>query len=215
MNPVLRTKIWTAKRGQGWAKFRLQAEGGLHYIKGNSAPYFSLTGSKDIKTGRGWSMLSGGCIHEQLTEQWPELADLAALHLSDINGAPSHAEDNGWYWLTGACDEADHFGEEYHPGRGSFDRRTPAQCLQLFADHCRVSLTDAAMLRLAVLDAYNTQAPGRFAGKSAKLARAKWAEICESMRPRWAEEARACIAKHNLTIYGDAWTGAAPAAVEA
>ena len=35
-------------------------------------------------------------------------------------------------------------------------------------------------------------------------ARVKWRAICDAMRPRWAQEAKACIARHNLTVTGDA-----------
>lgn len=75
----------------------LTAFGGLHYIKGNTSPYFSLTG-EERENGR---VVSCGCMHEPLLDKWPELADLAALHLSDLNGVPMYAVENGWYFYGG------------------------------------------------------------------------------------------------------------------
>lgn len=85
-NPELRRHVSESRK--------LIAYGGLHHIKGNRAPYFSLTGAEYEKTrhGIGWQEASGGCIHEALLEQWPDLAPLAALHLSDIDGTPAYVE---------------------------------------------------------------------------------------------------------------------------
>jgi hypothetical protein len=47
--------------------------GGLHSMKGNPAPYFSLT--YWYKRGR---EESGGAGHDEILKQFPELADLAA-----------------------------------------------------------------------------------------------------------------------------------------
>jgi hypothetical protein len=65
----------------------------LHKI-GNQLPYFSLTGRVVEK---GIEVLSGA-IHKEILEAFPQLEDAAALHLSDINGKPTHSFENGKYW---------------------------------------------------------------------------------------------------------------------
>lgn len=148
-----------------WSKVRLvvKAEGGLHFIRGNQLPHFTLT--KDAyRLGFPNQCQSGGCDHETILKIWPRFSDLAALHLSDINGVPMHAESNGWYWLAGALPQ--NAGERYHggnskqnlpkpegaPRRGDWDTTdhrepTPDECLQFFADHVRVDIETARRLR--------------------------------------------------------------------
>jgi len=77
----------------------------LHKI-GNQEPYFSITGTvyqrrPGALTLREKDVITTGCIHDDILKAWPDLADLVALHLSDINGAPMYAVENGWYWNGG------------------------------------------------------------------------------------------------------------------
>ena len=74
----------------------------LVQLAGNARPYFSVTGTlwqckRDADAGneRGW--ISGGCLHDEILSTWPALAPLVALHLSDDDGVPMHAEANGRY----------------------------------------------------------------------------------------------------------------------
>lgn len=114
-NPVLRSKVLPGCGRNGADLIVFQAVGGLHHIRGNGAPYFSLTLEATDE---------GGCNHEKLTAEWPELADLAALHLSDIDGVPMHAEGNGWYFLAGALPEFG--GQCYHVGNTERNFPKPA-----------------------------------------------------------------------------------------
>jgi hypothetical protein len=189
MGPVL-AKTVTA---EGF--FRV--EGGLNYLRGNRAPYFSLTYSAPH---------GGGAGHDAILKLFPCFADLAALHLSDIDGVPMYAEGNGWYNLAGALGG---YGERYHVGNSKrnfpitpaadtpwktteWRLPTEAECLGFFARHCRISIEEAAAIRDEV--------------RAAGDARRRWAEIMETMRPRWKAEAEACIAKHKLQIFGDPWS---------
>lgn len=62
-------------------------------------PYFSVTGTdQDL---RYQDSMSSGAIHETILQVFPELARIVALHLSDANGVPMHAEANGWHWAGG------------------------------------------------------------------------------------------------------------------
>lgn len=84
--------------GGSRSKHLLRADAKL-YSLGGQAPHFSLTG--DLLNTRRTSdpFIMGGCMHEELTAEWPELAPLAAIHLSDDHGVPIHAIGNGLYWL--------------------------------------------------------------------------------------------------------------------
>jgi hypothetical protein len=215
---------------------RLVIGGGLHYIRGNSAPYFSLTATlyetRTDSRGRARTEdVAGGCMHEEILQHRPDLADLAALHLSDIDGKPMHAEANGWYDLAGTVPGA--FGERYHAGNSKrhfpkpdidpakpwqkTDYREPtlAEALQIFADHIRAPLAEAERVRAIVTEVYTSalaslgEGDGTYAAppseaprQAAKLARARWAEICASYTERWQREARECIARHDLVIWG-------------
>lgn len=201
-DPVLREKKFT----EDGHCYTLRAYGGLNYIRGNSSPHFTLTGTQwrdgldDI----------GGCIHEEILKHWPELSDLAAMHLSDMDGAPMHAEANGWYFLAGALGG---LGEQYHGANRNRDWKTrdnpvteedKAQSLEIFARHCRITLDEARALAAHVLG--DKLKPG-FPGMRDEVAacRTRWRVACEAMRPRWAAEAAACIAKHGLVLFGDHW----------
>lgn len=165
-------------------RYRFTVYGGLDYIRGNSAPYFSLT---YWETGPG-GYEAGGAGHEKIVARYPELADLAALHLSDIDGAPMYAEANGWYWLAGAMGGN---GEAFHGGQDHSER----ECLAILAKHCRISEEQAYRLRDKV---WMTPDPAHM--------RARWVRELDKMRPRWKREAEAAIKRHGLKVYGDPWT---------
>jgi hypothetical protein len=71
----------------------IEANGILHKI-GNQKPYFSLTG-RIVEDGR---ESVSGAIHDEILKAFPLLDDLAALHLSDMDGKPMHSFENGKYW---------------------------------------------------------------------------------------------------------------------
>lgn len=83
------------RKVQGW----LGVFGGLHMMKGNHAPYFTITTEVHQKgyPDREWG---GGADHETILKHFPRFADFIALHLSDIDGVPMHAAANGWYWYS-------------------------------------------------------------------------------------------------------------------
>ena len=83
-----------------WNNTKIKVVGGLHYIKGNTLPHFSLTCTL-LEMGRD---VGGGAAHEAILSAFPELAPLAAMHLSTIDGVPLFADANGWYWLAGSVD---------------------------------------------------------------------------------------------------------------
>lgn len=202
--PILAPSVnWTENRKE----HQLVITGGLHSIRGNSAPYFSITATEYVN-GRDES---SGCLHELILSHRPEFADLVALHLSNIAGAPMHTEANGFYWLAGAVGG---LGEQYHGGNGN-PARSEAECLDVFARHIRVPIDQAQEMAESIAAVYRAEleqsgpdsfaaAPGFTAvGAAQKAARKAWAEIALTFRERWAREARECIKRHGLVIWGD------------
>lgn len=184
----------------------IKAYGGLHHIKGNRKPYFSLTGAtweKD-RNGNGWREACGGCIHETLLEHFPHLAPLAALHLSDIDGVPMHAAANGLYWLAGMF--PDGLGETYHGGNGNrygkpeTQEETIARCRKVAESHFRCAIPQGLLDELATA--------GVFTGLREKRA-AIVAAFCDAQKERWKQEADSCVAALGLVVYGDEWNGVA------
>lgn len=184
----------------------------LNYIKGNSAPYFSLTYEVSRK---GFPDQVGECGvgHEQILKYFPKYADLAALHLSDIDGRPMHGVANGWYWLAGSLANT---GEKYH-GRNqkmNFPCAAPAdkpwqtteyreptrdECLDIFAKSWRISADEARRIqrRLAAI--------GHLADLAKETVRQALDDEVAKLVPVWKAQAEACIAHHDLRVTGDAW----------
>jgi hypothetical protein len=194
---VVRTG-WTEHDGRD--RISIAVHFGLHYLRGNRLPHFSLTIGSGLVNGRD---SFGGADHETIVREFPELADLAALHLSDIDGQPMHAEANGWYQLAGACGG---FSERYHAGNAETYGR-PRDCLQSFADHCRITREQAQAIADDVLayDVRERESLPWAERKSGVCGRRRWRELCEGMRARWKQEAETAIAKYGLTVHGDTW----------
>ena len=169
--------------GRGRKGLRFVVNGGLHYIKGNSAPYFGITAS-----GYDNGSEFGGCCHEIILEHFPQFADLVALHLSDHDGAPMYAVENGFYHLGGTRWQ-----------RPKFD---------VAAKHFRITEAEARQL-VADLFGDSFSMTGGFLSKGeAAKAKTRLAAWVDTQRPRWKAEADACVAKHSLVIYGDEWRAA-------
>lgn len=201
---VLATKSFPVGHNGHRVPLTMRVNGGLHYIRGASQPYFSLTYEQHRKGFPG-QCYSGGCGHDYILKYYPQFVDLAALHLSGIDGEPMHAEATGWYNLAGVLGG---IGEQYHVGNShrSFPRISPpdrpwqdteyrmpthGECLQIFADHCRASINEARELAEVV--------------KKDNEPRLRWRAIMDTMRPRWKAEADACIKQHGLVVFGDPW----------
>lgn len=177
-----------------WGAKRITIKAELHHYASNPRPHFSITATIHTThnmptTDRGW--VAGGCLHGAILKTRPDLAPLVALHLSDDTGQPMHAEANGWYWLAGALGG---MGERYHGGNAKIqhwkdsptDREfdgyresTPAECLGIFAKHCRISIEEAQGIADSV--------------KGSDKPRETWRAHCANMAERWAREALAGI----------------------
>lgn len=198
--PILGSRTVYDKEWGG--SINLRVRGGLHFIKANSKPYFSLT--CDIyQRGRD---VGGGAAHDLILRHFPKLKPLADLHLSDIDGVPMHDASNAWYWVAGADAELG-ANVEYHGGSGS-DKRTPEQCLEIFAKHVRVSLNEARGVVAMLLYTYRSVSQYKrvYEGAGTKLAKEALATWVEHQKPRWKREADECTASLHLKVFGDALT---------
>ena len=102
----------------------IRVYGGLHYIKGNNKPYFTITAD---------TYKAGGCQHDSIQDHLGNrFDDLIALHLSDIDGVPMHPVDNGFYFYTLAKDDPKY--------------------IEVLAEHLRITMEDAKDLRHMNLD---------------------------------------------------------------
>ena len=171
---------------EGCNRVAMVVKFGLHHLRGNATPYFAIT-ADGTENGR---ESFGGCCHDLILQHLPDLADVVALHLADSEGAPMHAEANGWYWLGGMIGGA---GSKYHAGTGS-SAKTPTQCAAVLAEHLRI--TEAEARRVA--GRCNTV--GKRDGW--KIARQEFAGYVDAQRPRWKREADALIRKYGLGVYG-------------
>lgn len=140
----------------------------------------SLAGQKPRFTvGAGIGNEAGGCLHEEVASVFPELSPVIALHLSDENGVPMYAVDNGYYWLAGF---AGGLHEVYHGGSG----KTDEECKRIFCDYMRVHGQIADALSIILRQCQNPKA--------------LFAAWVESQKPRWKMEADAAI--HLLKTLG-------------
>jgi hypothetical protein len=184
----------------------VRAIGGLHFIAGNAAPYFSLTMESRSRNRED----QFGAQHDELTRIWPELAPLAALHLSSIDGVPMHAASNGLYYvqhlIPGASGRS-RFNSSFATCPHSTKVKIPDECTQTMADHFRISLNEARGLLVALTVVaegvgHYERVWGEGSGKVVQAAMAAWVE---AQKPRWRAEADACIASLGLVVYGDRW----------
>lgn len=183
-DPILRSKITP--------HLKIQAKGGLHYLRGNTAPYFSLTMASWEKTANGrWVEATFGAVHDEILKHWPELADLAALHLSDIEGVPMHALENGLYFLGSGWEAS------YRKAA------TPDERMAIVARHFRISVQHVRDELVPLLGDGWTEGGG-FLGDGYKAqAKAQLAAWIEARRDLWRFHSESCIKAHRLMIYGD------------
>jgi len=142
-----------------------------------------------------------GCIHDELLAAFPQLAPLVALHLSDLEGVPMHAEANGFYWLAGNLGG---IGERHHGGSGETGKNA-IECLNIFAEHMRISDTEAQEISTKAQLAFKAGFEAADAGESPDAeefrtkagnisARNLFHEYVQAQRNRWKMEAEAGLA---------------------
>ena len=146
-----------------------------YQLNGNKHPYFSVTG--EIRIPKRSDCEACGCLHEEALQAWPAIKPIVDLHLANADdGRPMHAEANGWYWMAGALGGC---GEQYHGGNSSTPK-TEDECLAIFADHARVTVELATVLRDSL--------------KSSTAPRAFFGAWIVEQSERWKVEAQAGLA---------------------
>ena len=163
---------------------------GLHYIKGNKAPYFSVTSCN-------------GADHDAILRNYPELFDVVALHLSYIDGTPIYAVENGEHFIKSGelATIADHF-------RISM---SAAECLRrvCYSTESNQTRTDTliTMAESAGLVGYQAMFAAEKASRKTRdqIIHDVITDFVERRKPIWKAEADACIKRHNLKVYGDPW----------
>jgi hypothetical protein len=210
--------------------YSIKVQGGLHMIRGNGKPYFSITADINRKCGNGrWVEDSGGCCHEEIEKRFPgKFSDLIALHLSDIDGVPMHGLANGWYFARGG---------QFFPGRewmpvdgpkykvpATFEDRVNSlmRLFRIDRDFARklVQLGEQSVEHERRMFDYNDtilrlhaqemcygqhleEVPGRPVDFKQKE---RFTALVAELPARWKQEADACIARHGLVVYGDPYT---------
>jgi len=229
--PLLASRIYT----EGGIKYSIRVHGGLHYIRGNSAPYFSIAADqyRTCRNGR-LEEDSFGAQHELIERLWPgKFTDLIALHLSDIDGAPSHGgTGTGIYYARGG----QWVGKPrtWLPIEEKWDSKEQASdeyLVDCLVRYLRCGRLTAKVLRAAgkaeveyeiALHDYEERKRRFDAEELSGIAvhpgsppeahkyREYMTGVIEAMRPRWKAEAEACITKHGLKLYGDHWQPKGP-----
>ena len=224
-DPVLKAPKSYVEHGQ---QMKLVVRGGLHFIRGNRAPYFSVT-CDIFEMSRNGRMVDvgGGAAHDLILKHHPDLADLIALHLCDMDGSPMHEDANGWYSFAGSFEHA--MGERFHAGNSKRHFPLPAEridpakswitseyreptldeALVMFAESVRCSMDEARKLQAECAAVLGPQQEYDMVSPWSKAdfarARAVFSRWIKAQRPRWKAEADAIIAKYSLVPYGDLW----------
>lgn len=87
-------------------------------------PHGTWSGAAQFRNGREADI--GGCIHAEILEAFVGLKPIVDLHLSDLDGAPMHADANGWYWYSD------------YDGQGAHNVHDGRIARQVCADHLRI-----------------------------------------------------------------------------
>ena len=87
MKPVLRYRTHLWEKDLGSIDIQINLDDDCN----NGHPDFSITGTS---TREGW-----GCIHDTILKFRPDFKLFTDLHMSDHNGAPMFAVENGFYFL--------------------------------------------------------------------------------------------------------------------
>jgi hypothetical protein len=154
---------------------------------------FSVTG----QLSREGDMIYGGAMHEEILQILPELKPVIDLHLSELDGTPMLAFENGFYWLSKVIGILTTYSPEQ-------DAET---CFCFFLQHMRISEPEAYEIFGQVTNAYlegraqvalskdvSVTCQTERTAQGIAWARACFSSIVERQRPRWKNEAERILA---------------------
>ena len=131
----------------------------------NGHDTFSITGSAWTNRNKRDSDI-GGCIHDEILKIRPDLKLLVDLHLSDGDGVPMYAVENGYYHLQGYMGTAEYGHTMTRKDVADYLRVTEAE-IQTLADSIKLLIDNDR-------------------GDMAKKTFIEWVEL---KKPQWKKEA--------------------------
>lgn len=153
---------------------------GTHYIEGNSDAYFTLTANYRGRGKNGFEDF-GGCCHDEILAVHPELKPFADLHLSDTDGVPMYAFENGFYWLAGICNG---LGEKY------YGDKSVGECAKILSHHLRISIDEVSALASKAFATYHDAGLNEVGNKACR----EWfSNYVQQQKPRWKNEAETAL----------------------
>jgi hypothetical protein len=99
MTDKIKTEILERTTVAGQSYRRIEVHYGLRAFD-HQAPYFAVTADVWDTRYRAGDPDSAGQNHEIVSAVFPHLRDMIALHMSNIDGVPMHAIENGWFWFS-------------------------------------------------------------------------------------------------------------------
>ena len=136
--------------------------------------YFSITGEiwknkKSYYDNYDRNLMTCGCIHDEILEHFPELKIIVDLHLSDIDGLPMHAIENGFYYYEIMNGTARYHHAE--PGDAEKYRR-------VLCEHLRITEKELSFILISLHDSDTT--------KGKKII---FSNHVNKLLPKWKDEA--------------------------
>lgn len=197
------TKTWTETHaGRKPERRGMIVKAELHYLSGNSRPYFSITSdsysSEQTRSRDGWmkdvgGWDGGGCQHELILEHFPELWPLVEMHLSHDDASPMHAFANAWYWAGGTeynseFRKPDDYVSRYH------DHKNEPPHVGHLAKHLHIDYPEAEAWIQRIRDARRAPAIRDGYGKPLDFVKAEFKKYVDSLQPQWQAMAETAFA---------------------
>ena len=70
--------------------------GRAHFVVTGTIWKATRAGKKDKRCN---DCIACGCLHDEIIKAFPQLANLVTLHGADMDGVPSYAVEDGWYFI--------------------------------------------------------------------------------------------------------------------